>query len=154
MDEEEGLEVPSNEQLWTDLTMLQGEAKADALSSLAISYSGTENSQYAIVLAEEAIDYYKHQGFDGCEIEFIWIWGTIAESKAKLGDFDEAISAGIKCFELCMSHVYPAYENIRWDLIRWYLEAGRFEEARNHFEELLGRYKFAASLDYSFLDKN
>ena len=47
--------VPSDEELWASILILEGEAKAEALSTLAISHSGYENSQYAIALAEEEI---------------------------------------------------------------------------------------------------
>lgn len=73
----------------------------------------------------------------------------IAESKAYLELFDEAIEAGKNCYKLCMEHLYPGYESIRWDLIKWYLSAYRFDEARQQFEMLHDRYKFASEIDYS-----
>lgn len=72
---DEEFELRSDEELWSDLLILEGESRADTLSSLAISYSGTENSQYAIALAEEAKEIFYKTGFEGNEIEFVWIWG-------------------------------------------------------------------------------
>ena len=46
-------------------------------------------------------------------------------------------------------HLYNEYPQIRWDMIRWYLEAFRFEEARAQFEDLHERYKFTSELDLS-----
>ena len=149
--EEENLEIRSDEELWNDLLILEGESKADALSSLAISYSATENSQYAIALAKEATANFIQSGFTGNEVEFIWVWGVLAESNAYLENYNEAIEAGLKCYELCMEHIYPGYESIRWDLIQWYLSAYRFEEAREQFEMLHDRYKFASEIDYTSL---
>ena len=147
MDDE--INVRSDEELWGDLLILEGESRTDTLSSLAISYSGTENSQFAVALAEEAREIFYKCGFKGTEIEFVWVWGAIAESKAYLELYDDAIEAGLKCHELCMQHLYPGYESIRWDLIKWYLSANRFVEARKQFEYLYERYKFASELDYS-----
>ena len=146
---EEEIHVPDDQELWASLPTLEGEAKADALSLLSISYSGSDKSQYAIALAEEAKDLYMAAGFDGSEIEFIWIWGVLAESNAALERFNDAIEAGLKCLELYERYFVPGYERIRWDLIRWYLEAYRFDEAKAQFEEMYGRYKFTSELVFS-----
>ena len=149
---EEEIHVPDDQELWASLPTLEGEAKADALSLLSISYSGSDKSQYAIALAEEAKDLYMAAGFDGSEIEFIWIWGVLAESNAALERFNDAIEAGLKCLVSYERYFVPGYERIRWDLIRWYLEAYRFDEARAQFEEMYGRYKFTSELVFSECD--
>ena len=141
--------IPSDEELWASILILDGEAKADALTSLAISHSGFENSHYAIALAEEAKDLYFSTGFAGDEVEFTWVWGVLAESNAFLGRYNEAIDAGLKYQRVYEKHLCNEYPQIRWDMIRWYLEAFRFEEARAQFEDLHERYKFTSELDLS-----
>ena len=146
---EEECHVPEDQELWASLLILEGIDKADALSTLSISYSKGENSQYAIALAEEAKDLYFLEGYDGDEIEFAWIWGVLAESNAYLGRYNEAIEAALRYQKGFDNHLYPAYPEIRWNLIQWYLEVYRFEEAKSQFEELYSRYKFASELDFS-----
>ena len=51
---EETYRFPEDRELWASLLILDGIDKADVLSSLSITYSGTEDSQFAIALAEEA----------------------------------------------------------------------------------------------------
>jgi tetratricopeptide (TPR) repeat protein len=138
---EETYRFPEDKEIWASLLILEGEDKADALSSLSITYSGTEDSQFAIALAEEAKEIYFAAGFDGNEIEFAWIWGVLAESNAKLERYNEAIEAGLRYEKGYEHHLYPAYPQIRWEMIRWYLEANRFEEAKAQFEMLHDRYK-------------
>ena len=140
---EEEIRVPSDEELWASILILDGTDKADALSTLSISYSGTENSQYAIALAEEAKDLYFAEGYDGDEIEFAWVWGVLAESNAELERYNEAIEAGLRYQKGYEKHLYPAYPKIQWEMIRWYLESERFEEGKAHFEELHDRYKIS-----------
>ena len=141
--------VPSDEELWASILILVGEAKADALTSLAISHSGYESSQYAIALAEEAKDLYFSVGFAGDEEEFTWVWGVLAESNAYLGRYNEAIDAGLKYQKVFEKHLYDGYPQLRWNMICWYLEAYRFEEAKSKFEELHDRYKYVSELDFS-----
>ena len=141
--------VPSDEELWASILILYGEAKADALTSLAISHSGYENSQYAIALAEEAKELYFSVGFAGDEEEFTWVWGVLAESNAYLGRYNEAIDAGLKYQKVFEKYFIDGYPQMRWNLIRWYLEAYRFEEAKAQFEELHDRYKYVSELDFS-----
>ena len=141
--------VPSDEELWASILILDGEAKADALTSLAISHSGYENSQYAIALAEEAKDLFFSAGFVGDEVEFTWVWGVLAESNAYLGRYNEAIDAGLKYQKVFEKHLIDEYPQMRWDIIRWYLEAYRFEEAKAQFEVLHDRYKYVSELDFS-----
>jgi len=141
--------VPSDEELWASILILDGEAKADALTSLAISHSGYENSQYAIALAEEAKDLYFSVGFEGDEVEFTWVWGVLSESNAFLGRYNEAIDAGLKYQKVFEKHLIDEYPQMRWNLIRWYLEAYRFEEAKAQFEKLHDRYKYVSELDFS-----
>jgi len=141
--------VPSDEELWASILILDGEAKADALTSLAISHSGYENSHYAIALAEEAKNLYFSVGFTGDEAEFTWVWGVLAESNAFLGRYNEAIDAGLKYQKVFEKHLFDEYPQMRWNLIRWYLEAYRFEEAKAQFEELHDRYKCVSELDFS-----
>jgi len=141
--------VPSDEELWASILILDGEAKADALTSLAISHSGYENSHYAIALAEEAKDLYFSVGFAGDEVEFTWVWGVLAESNAYLGRYNEAIDAGLKYQKVFEKHLFDGYPQMRWNMIRWYLEAYRFEEAKAQFEELHDRYKMVSELDFS-----
>ena len=143
---EEDFQVPDDQELWASILILEGEDKASAITSLAITYSGGENSQYAIALAEEAKDLYLAAGFDGNEIEFAWVWGVLAESNAHLERYNEAIEAAQRYEKGYENHLYPAFPDIRWDLIRWYLEADRFDEARAQFELLHERYKAAAEL--------
>ena len=138
--------IPTTEELWASLLVLEGTDKADALSALSISYSGTENSHFSIALAEFAKDLYLADGFDGNEIEFAWIWGVLAESNAELERYNEAIEAGLRYQKGFEQHLYPAYPKIQWEMIRWYLESERFDEAKAHFDEISGRYKFAFDL--------
>lgn len=146
---EETHRFPEDRELWASLLILDGIDKADALSSLSITYSGTEDSQFAIALAEEAKGLYLASGFDGNEIEFAWIWGVLAESNARLDRYNEAIEAGLSYEKGYSNHLYPAYPEIRWQMIRWYLEAYRFEEAKAQFEMLHDRYKLVSELDFS-----
>jgi Tat protein secretion system quality control protein TatD with DNase activity len=138
---DETYRFPEDKEIWASLLILEGEVKADALSTLSITYSGTEDSQYAIALAEEAKEIYFAAGFDGNEIEFAWIWGVLAESNAKLDRYNEALEAGLRYEKGYEHHFFPAYPQIRWEMIRWYLEAYRFEEAKAQFEMLHDRYK-------------
>ena len=146
---EEECHVPEDQELWASLLILEGVDKADALSTLSISYSKGENSQYAIALAEEAKDLYFLEGYDGDEIEFAWIWGVLAESNAYLGRYNEAIDAGLKYRKVFEKHLIDEYPQMRWNMIRWYLEAYRFEEAKAQFKELHDRYKYVSELDFS-----
>ena len=146
---EDDYRFPEDQELWASILILEGEDKAEALSTLSITYSGTEDSQYAIALAEAAKDLYFAAGYDGDEIEFAWIWGVLAESNARLERYNEAIEAVLKYFKGYEKHLYPAYPQLRWELIRWYLEAYRFEEAKAQFEDIYQRYKFTSELDYS-----
>ena len=145
---EETYRFPEDQEIWASLLILDGEDKADALSTLSITYSGTEDSQYAIALAEEAKEIYFAAGFDGNEIEFAWIWGVLAESNAKLDRYNEAIEAGLRYEKGYENHLYPAYPQIRWEMIRWYLEAYRFEEAKAQFEMLHCRYRMVSELGF------
>jgi len=83
------------------------------------------------------------------EAEFFWIWGSIAESKAKLELYDEAIEAAIKCRDLCIAHVYPQYGMFKWELLKWFLEAGRIIEAKKHFSDILEPYLWSENREDS-----
>jgi hypothetical protein len=149
---DEDCPLPENQELWASLLILEGVDKAEALSTLSLSYSKGEHSHYAIALAEEAKDLYFQDGYNGDEIEFAWIWGVLAESNAYLSRFNEAIDAALKYLKGYENHLCLAYPEIRWNLIQWYLEAYRFEEARNQFEELHDRYKYVSELDFSDIE--
>jgi len=36
--------------------------------------------------------------------------------------------------------VYPQYGMFKWELLKWYLEAGRISEAKKHFGDILEPY--------------
>ena len=69
MENNEEIELETSEQLWANLLHYEGESRADTLSTLAIEYSGTEDSPYAIALAEESMEIFKEIGFTGSEAE-------------------------------------------------------------------------------------
>ena len=146
-------ELRSSEDLWKDITIYEGESKADAMIQLALGMYGKEEAPYARALAKEAGELYLQDGSDGSELDFVWVWGVIAETSAALLEWDEAIEAAKKCLELSDRYIMDNYYQMNWDLIRWYLSAYRFEEAQAQFDGLYLKYKETSEIDFSMLPK-
>ena len=149
--EEEEVELPSSEEQWEALLLLEGEYRADVLTNLAISYSDTEDAPFAIALAEEAAQIYLEVGLDETDLSFVWVYGSLVLAKAQVGELNEAISAGVKCLQLEDANSIFCYQELWMKMLEWYLTMGRYQEARSHFMKLVERYKNPDSCHYEYL---
>ncbi len=89
-------------------------------------------------MAELAIEIYKEVGYTEEEIaDFAFSYAVIAEHKAKIADYSGAIEAAKKALPLIQLHELEHYEQLEWDLLRWFVKTGRDVDARELLERLL-----------------
>ena len=128
--EEIDIYIPTDEEYWQMLPDAEGIDKADILLQLSMSYHPERDGQFAITLAEVALDIYREIGYqDGETADFAFAFATIAENKAKIGDYLGAIEMAEKAIPLIDHQELGAFEELRWDLIKWFIKIGRLDKA-------------------------
>ena len=130
--------IPTDEENWQALPNAQGIDKADILLQLSMSCSPEIQGQPAITMAELAIEIYQEFGFtEEQNNDFAFAYVTVAENKARLGEFSEAIEAAKKAAQVIQIHRMQNFQSLPWNLLRWYVMTGREVEAKEYLQQLL-----------------
>lgn len=125
----ERMKDADDETLWDLLLEAEGEERGDVLSWLAMSYIPEREGLPTIAIAELAIEEYQKAGVEEFEVDYAFCWATIAEHKAKIGDFNGALECAVKAQELIRANLLNCYDEFKWEMIKWYVMAGRYDEA-------------------------
>jgi len=140
--EETDIQLQTDEELWEAFSTAQDVDKADILLQLSMSYCPERVGQSVITMAEMAIEIYTEIGFAEEEIaDFAFCYAVIAEHKAKIGDYSGAIEAARKAIPLLQLHELNNYEELEWDLLKWFVITGRGGEAKAQMDKLIAEFE-------------
>ena len=137
----------TNEELWELLGSVEGEVRGDVLSQLALSYDPEQDGLPKIAMAEMAIEEYKKAGIDESDSDYAFCWATIAENKALIGDFNGALEYAIKAQPLITAQLLRCYDDFKWNMIKWYVKAGRYDEAHIQLASAILETRFMEEWD-------
>lgn len=139
--EETEIQIPSDEEYWAAYPDAQGVDRADILLQLSILYCPDRAGQPVITMSELAIELYEEGGYTEEEIpDFAFCYAEIAEQKSKIGDYLGATEAARKALPLLQHHKINNYDELKWNIVKWLVIAGKGEEAHVELKKLISAH--------------